>query len=67
MKQTYLMPMARNTETAQTLQVQDFTGYRYTLADRTSANLVAERLALQMTERTGTLWRPLLRPYTLSR
>lgn len=65
MKQTYLMPMARNILTQQTLQAQDLTGYKYSLAERHSAQLVAQRLSSQLSDRTGDPWQPMLRSYTI--
>lgn len=62
MAETYLMPMARNSETRQTVQGRDLGG-RYTLNQRWIAEEMAEKLAAKMTERTRQTWRPFIREY----
>jgi hypothetical protein len=61
--ETYLMPMARNSETRQTVQGRDLGG-RYTLAQRWIAEEMAQKLATKLTERTRQTWRPFVKEYT---
>ena len=67
MDQTYLMPMAKNLITKQTVKSQDLSGYRFRQDQRSEALLVADQLAAQLSERTGDNWQPLLRPYNIPR
>ena len=53
---TYIMPMARNLRTGETVKAQDLTNKRYQPHQRVECQLIAERLALQMTERSQDPW-----------
>ena len=64
MNQTFLLPMARNTRTGQTVKTQDLTGTRYTAAQRAIAQEVADQLAAKMTARTTETWQGFLETYT---
>jgi hypothetical protein len=56
MEQKYLLPMARNTVTHQTVKNQDLTGTRFTTQQRQLAEEIAGQLAAKMTARTGETW-----------
>jgi hypothetical protein len=56
--------MARNRRTGETVKAQDLTGSRYQLHQRHDCLLEAERLAKQLTDRTGDVWVAVIRPYT---
>jgi hypothetical protein len=58
------MPMARNRRTGETVKSQDLTSSRYQLHQKAACQLEAQRLATQLTERTGDIWQPIIRPYT---
>lgn len=60
----YLLPMARNTVTGQTLKTQDLTGARFTLGQRVLAEDMAQQLADKMTARTGEQWTGFVQTYT---
>jgi hypothetical protein len=60
----YLLPMARNTVTGQTLKTQDLTGARFTMAQRFLAEDMAQQLAHKMTARTGEQWQGFVQTYT---
>lgn len=60
----YILPMARNRRTGETVKAQDLTGSRYQQHQRNDCLLVAQRLARQLTERTGDDWQPVIQPYT---
>jgi hypothetical protein len=60
----YLLPMARNTVTGQTLKTQDLTGARFTLSQRVLAEDMARQLAHKMTARTGEQWQGFVQTYT---
>lgn len=60
----YIIPMARNQRTGETVKEMDLTGSRYQLHQRSQCLLIAQRLARQLTERTGDTWTALVRPYT---
>jgi hypothetical protein len=62
--QQYIIPMARNTVTGQTVKTQDLTGGRFTQAQRPLAQLDADSLAERMTARTGDLWKVFVKLYT---
>ena len=64
MSEQYLLPMARNTVTGQTVKNQDLTGTRYTQSQRVLAEDIAGQLALRMTARTGDTWLGFVRLYT---
>lgn len=60
----FLLSKARNTVTGQTVKQQDLTGARFTLAQRGMCQEVADRLAADMTARTGDQWVGLCEAYT---
>lgn len=60
----YIMPMARNRRTGETVKAHDLTGSRYQLHQRAACQLEAQRLATQLTERTGDTWQSVIQPYT---
>jgi hypothetical protein len=60
----YLLPMARNTVTGQTLKTQDLTGARFTMGQRVLAEDMAQQLAHKMTARTGHQWQGFVQTYT---
>ena len=64
MSEQYLLPMARNTVTGQTVKNQDLTGARFTQKQRVLAEDIAGQLALKMTARTGDTWQGFVRLYT---
>jgi hypothetical protein len=60
----YLLPMARNTVTGQTLKTQDLTGARFTMGQRVLAEDMAAQLAHKLTARTGDQWQGFVQTYT---
>jgi hypothetical protein len=60
----YLLPMARNTVTGQTLKTQDLTGARFTMGQRVLAEDMAQQLAHKLTARTGDQWQGFVQTYT---
>jgi hypothetical protein len=64
MNERYLLPMARNTVTGQTVKTQDLTGNRFTQAQRALAEDMADQLAVKMSNRTGDHWQGFVREYT---
>jgi len=64
MSEQYLLPMARNTRTGQTVKTQDLTGLRYTQNQRVLAESAADQCAAKMTARTGDTWQGFVRLYT---
>lgn len=66
MTTTYLLATARCEETGQTVKQQDLTGARYNTNQRSFAEQAADRLAENMTARTGTYWAPRVIRYTPS-
>ena len=60
----YLLPMARNTRTGQTVKTQDLNGLRYTQNQRVLAESAADQCAAKMTARTGDQWQGFVREYT---
>ena len=62
----YLLPMARNTVTGQTVKTQDVTVVRFTLPQRALAEDIARRLAEKMTARTTEQWQGFVQTYTPS-
>ena len=64
MSEQYLLPMARNTVTGQTVKTQDLNGLRYTLQQRVLAESAADQCAAKMTARTGDTWQGFVREYT---
>lgn len=53
----YILPMARNLTTRQTVKQQDLYGRRYGQHERQECQQMADVLAEQMTQRTGDTWR----------
>jgi hypothetical protein len=64
MSEQYLLPMARNTVTGQTVKTQDLTGTRFTQRQRVLAEDTARQLADRMTARTGDTWQGFTQLYT---
>jgi hypothetical protein len=62
--QQYIMPMARNGRTGQTVKSQDLSGSRLIPSQRRECQLLAERLADQMTQRGPDKWTAVVRPYS---
>ena len=62
--QQYIIPMARNTRTGQTVKSQDLSGARFIPSQRRDCRLLAERLADQMTQRGPDTWTAVVRPYS---
>jgi nitrate/TMAO reductase-like tetraheme cytochrome c subunit len=62
----YLLPMARNTVTGQTVKTQDLTGARFELSQRALAEDMARQLAEKMTARTSEQWQGFVQTYTPS-
>lgn len=60
----YILPMARNLRTRQTVKTQDLKGVRYGDHQRQECQLMADRLAEQMTARTGDAWTGFCQNYT---
>jgi hypothetical protein len=60
----YLLSKARNTVTGQTVKNQDLTGARFTQAQRSMCQEVADQLAARMTARTGDTWVGFCEAYT---
>ena len=64
MSEQYLLVMARNVVTGQTVKNQDLTGARFTQRQRVLAEQESEQLALRMTARTGDTWQGFVKLYT---
>ena len=64
MSEQYLLPMARNSVTGQTVKTQDLTGTRFTQRQRVLAEDTARQLAERMTARTGESWQGFVKLYT---
>ena len=64
MSEQYLLPMARNMITGQTVKTQDLTGTVFTQRQRMLAENIAGQLAQRMTARTGDKWQGFLKAYT---
>ena len=64
MSEQYLLPMARNMITGQTVKTQDLSGVKYTLQQRVLAESAADQCAAKMTARTGDTWQGFVREYT---
>jgi hypothetical protein len=60
----YLLPKARCPETGETVKQQDLTGARFTLHQRTLCEDQAQKLAANMTARTGRAWIGFVEQYT---
>jgi hypothetical protein len=66
MNTQYLLPMARNMITGETVKTQDLTGTRFTQKQRVLAEDMACQLADRMTARTGDTWQGFVKLYTPS-
>jgi hypothetical protein len=66
MQTRYLLPMARNTLTGQTVKTQDLTGSRFTLSQRPLAEDMCRQLAEKLSLRTGETWIGFVKTYTPS-
>jgi len=64
MKHNYLLPMARNLRTGQTVKQQDLAGVRYSRNQLAECQHLADRLAAQLGQRTGDPWEGFCEPYT---
>jgi len=64
MNQQFLLPMARNMITGQTVKTQDLTGSRFALNQRKLAEDLCQQLARRLSERTGVEWQGFLQTYT---
>ena len=64
MSEQYLLPMARNIRTGQTVKTQDLSGLRYAQNQRVLAESAADQCAEKMTARTGDTWQGFVQPYT---
>jgi hypothetical protein len=64
MEHKFLLSKARNTRTGQAVKNQDLTGARFTLAQRSMCQEVADQLAARMTARTGDDWVGFCEAYT---
>lgn len=60
----YILPMARNLRTKQTVKQQDLKGVRYGSHQHTECQLMADRLAENMTAKTGDSWQGYCQTYT---
>lgn len=60
----YLLPMARNLLTGQTVKTQDLTGERFKPSQRALAEDMAQQLADKMTARTREPWQGFVQTYT---
>ena len=64
MSQLYLLPMARNTVTGQTVKSQDLSNARYTKLQKIIAQEMADQIAQKMSIRTKQQWVGFLKEYT---
>ena len=64
MNEQYLLPMARNTVTGQTVKNQDLNGTTFTQRQRVLAEEIAGQLADRMSARTGDTWQGFVKLYT---
>jgi hypothetical protein len=62
--QQYIMPMARNSRTGETVKSHDLSGARYIPSQRRECQILADRLADQMTLRGPDTWSAVIQPYT---
>ena len=60
----YLLPMARNTVTNETIKTQDLNGARYSVKQKPVVEMLATQLADRMTARTGDQWVAVVTVYT---
>lgn len=66
MSEQYLLVMARNSFTGETVKNQDLTGARFTQKQHVLAEDMASQLAVKMSARTGQSWQGFVRLYTPS-
>ena len=59
----FLLPMARNTVTGESVKTQDLNGQHFTQVQSGLAKVIADKLAADLTARTGVQWVGYLRPY----
>jgi hypothetical protein len=64
MPQNFVLPMARNTVTGETVKTQDLNGVHFTGSQKQIAQGIADRLAAELTARTGVEWKGFLKSYT---
>jgi len=64
MSEQYLLPMARNAVTGQTVKTQDLHGERFSRHQQVLAETAADQLAEGMTARTGEVWHGFVKLYT---
>ncbi len=64
MSQQYLLPMARNLITGQTVKTQDLTGARLQESQYVLAMDLARQLAVKMRDRTNEPWEGFVETYT---
>ena len=64
MTETFLLPMARNLVTGQTMKTQDLTGARFTKHQRVLAEDMARQFAEKLSVRTGQSWSGFVQEYT---
>jgi len=64
MNEQYLLPMARNIVTGQTVKNQDLNGTTFTQRQRVLAEEIAGQLADRMSARTGDTWQGFVKLYT---
>lgn len=60
----YILPMARNLRTGETVKSQDLSGRRFRADQTRECQLMANRLAEQMTNRGSDQWEPVVKTYT---
>lgn len=60
----FILPMARNTRTGQTVKQQNLHGTRYNQTQRAECQRIANLMAESLTERSGDLWTGFVQPYT---
>ena len=60
----YILPMARNLRTGETVKTQDLAGRRYRQDQRRECQMMADRLAQQMSDRSSDRWEPIVREYS---
>jgi hypothetical protein len=63
MSEQYLLPMARNSVTGQTVKTQDLTGARFPVSQRKLAEDMADQCAAKLTARTGDAWQGFVQLY----
>jgi hypothetical protein len=59
----FILPMARNTITGETVKTQDLNGVHFTESQKILAQGIADKLAAGLTARTGVEWRGFLKNY----